>query len=294
MSTQKNTPSGVILSSKPALAKNGQPYSVVTVSDMETKTTLYIWNSDSKEFKPGCLLAYSAKESNGMLSCSKADTKLLELSTNSPLYLYYKSLSPVPTKEEWSNLATELSNLIDMQSPLEERDPLADLFLSIMNKLYIPYSQHTAARAHHHAYIGGLAEHTYELLNMFLHLYPSLPYKVNTFIVSIACLFHDYGKLSEYTQDFEYQDSFFLQGHPFLSAEALGNFLRTQKLSEHLIKHCQHAVLSHHQRLEWGSPVLPCTPEAYLVSMLDALSGTGIQYNQPVGTQACSTTIQRF
>lgn len=289
MSSQK----GVILSSKPAMAKNGQPYSVVTVTDGDIKQVVYIWNSDSKEFKPGKALTYTAKEANGMLSCTKADCKLQDLKETDSLYILFKSLSPIPTKEEWNSLADTISVIIDKESEFE-RAPTADIFVSIMGKLYIPYSQHTAARANHHAYIGGLAQHTFELLNMFVHLYPSLPYKVDPFIVAIACLFHDYGKLSEYTHDFEYQDSFFLQGHPFLSAEALGQFLRQNNINEHTIKHCQHAVLSHHQRLEWGSPVLPCTPEAYLVSMLDALSGTGVQYNQPAGTKACGTTIQRF
>ena len=140
------------------------------------------------------------------------------------------------------------------------------------DELYIKYSQQTAATSVHHAFRGGLLNHTYELLNMLLALVPSLPeLKLERCIIAI--MFHDYGKLFEYNPDtFEPTEYSFLMGHVYISAHVLHNKLNEAGVKNQETIRIVHCVLAHHGEKEYGSPVVPCTQEAVIVSHLDNLS----------------------
>ena len=63
-----------------------------------------------------------------------------------------------------------------------------------------------------------------------------------------------------------------------MGARQVHQDMTKEGFSAELIMHCEHCVLSHHQKLEWGSPVVPATPEAFLVAHLDNISGWGVVY----------------
>ena len=69
----------------------------------------------------------------------------------------------------------------------------------------------------------------------------------------------------------------YLINHVAGSSETLGCLMRACGFDNRLIMHCQHAVLAHHELLEYGSPVKPSTVEAEILAMLDRLSGHGTQ-----------------
>ena len=137
------------------------------------------------------------------------------------------------------------------------------------------FCQAPAAKSLHHVYLGGLLEHTLSVLGMAekaCEHYPDL----NRDLVAAGVLLHDVGKSAEltYQRSFGYSDEGNLIGHISMEAEWISRAaagipgfpadLRLQIL---------HIVLSHHGRLEYGSPVLPKTPEALLVHYLDDLDG---------------------
>lgn len=140
------------------------------------------------------------------------------------------------------------------------------------NELYDKYSRQTAATSVHHAFKGGLLNHTYELLSMLLAMVPSLPeLKLERCIIAI--MFHDYGKLREYNPDtFEPTEYSFLMGHVYISAHVLHNKLNEAGINNSETVRIVHCVLAHHGEKEFGSPVVPCTQEAIIVSHLDNLS----------------------
>lgn len=275
---------GIVISAKPDVTRQGNSYLVLVVADLENKYQVSVWSAKPADIKVGQGVQIKEKDSDGFLSCSIGDVKKCE-----PSEELKKLLSKPCSLEEWNSVVGKCLSFYSIGSVKE-----TEFTLKLADNCYKKYCGATAARSNHHAFVGGLLQHTYELLKIFTGLYEVLPYKVDPFVVTVSCIMHDYGKLAEYSLDFDYKPAFFLQGHPFLGAEAIGLFMRKEGFDYRTIQYIQHCVLSHHQKLEYGSPVVPCNPEAYIVSMLDALSGIGVQYNQVTGTKVLGTQLQRF
>lgn len=134
-----------------------------------------------------------------------------------------------------------------------------------------------AAVTLHHAYIGGLLEHTLNLLKLaeaMLSRYPQL----NRDIVLLSLFIHDLGKCAELTWDagFAYTDDGQLVGHivrgaMWLERKAQACADAGVPVPEPLLRVLTHIILSHHGKPEFGAAKLPATPEAFFVSMLDNL-----------------------
>lgn len=129
------------------------------------------------------------------------------------------------------------------------------------------------AKTVHHAYVGGLLEHTLAVCRLALSicgLYPVLDRET----LLAAAMFHDLGKAWELSSEFEfdYTDEGRLLGHISIGLARLEPFLEKAKgLEPGLALHFKHIVLSHHGQYEYGSPVLPKTAEAYVLHYADNL-----------------------
>ncbi len=134
-----------------------------------------------------------------------------------------------------------------------------------------------AAMKMHHNYLGGLLEHTHNMLRVAVAVLPLYP-DVQADLVLAAILLHDMGKTEElaYDMDLSYTDSGQLHGHIIKSfvmitqkAEAL--VAKGKKIDETISDTLGHIILSHHGQYEFGSPKLPATAEAFMVNYLDDL-----------------------
>jgi len=135
-----------------------------------------------------------------------------------------------------------------------------------------------AAKMMHHAYIGGLCEHTLAVMNAANALCPLYP-KVSRDIVILGLFLHDLGKTTElsYEGAFAYTDRGELVGHIVEGAIMLHDKARSvmvnqgMRLPANLVTALQHIILSHHGIPEYGAAKLPSSPEALFVSMIDNL-----------------------
>lgn len=133
-----------------------------------------------------------------------------------------------------------------------------------------------AARQNHHAYIGGLLEHTLGLLELALVVTPRYP-QVSQDLVLAGLFLHDAGKTAElaYDTNFEYTDEGQLMGHIvqvviWLHLRAREWETETKKtFPREILNALTHIILAHHGKYEFGSPKLPAMPEAVLVHYLD-------------------------
>jgi 3'-5' exoribonuclease len=129
----------------------------------------------------------------------------------------------------------------------------------------------------HHDYIGGLLEHTHNMLRVAAAILPLYP-QVQADLVLAGIFLHDMGKTEElsYEMAFSYTDSGQLIGH---IAQTL---LLVNRKADHLaatgtpvdkaiLDALGHIILSHHGEYEFGSPKLPATPEAFMVYYIDDL-----------------------
>src|SRR5688572_20682868 len=133
-----------------------------------------------------------------------------------------------------------------------------------------------AAMSFHHAYIGGLLEHTLNAMEVADAIVPFYP-KLNRDLVIAGIFLHDLAKTWEltYACAFGYSDGGHLVGHIVKSAMWVEHKAKDaektlgEKIPQNLIDVMQHIILSHHDRPEFGSPKVPATPEAIAVHMIE-------------------------
>ncbi|MBN1488598.1 MAG: HD domain-containing protein [Phycisphaerae bacterium] len=143
-------------------------------------------------------------------------------------------------------------------------------------KLVAQFKRAPAAIQLHHAYLGGLLEHTRNVLELALVVTPRYP-KVSLDLVLVGIFLHDLGKTTElcYETNFCYGEQGQLVGHIVQAAfwveqrcQAVAE-ATSKPFPEDIKTSLQHIIVSHHGRYEFGSPKLPSTPEAILVHHLD-------------------------
>ena len=181
--------------------------------------------------------------------------------------------------------------------PTSERDPqemLADL-KAILATLQHPaakcvaehyladesfvtrFSQVPAAKSLHHAYLGGLLDHTLQLVRMADAMLPNYP-ELDRDIVLLGLFLHDSGKILEFdTKSLDYTRRGNLLGHLLdgvlmleihcAKIRAAGGVALPPEAKLAL----QHIIASHHGSQEYGAIKSPATPEAIFVSQLDDL-----------------------
>ncbi|HID89358.1 MAG TPA: HD domain-containing protein [Anaerolineae bacterium] len=136
------------------------------------------------------------------------------------------------------------------------------------------FSRAPAARRVHHAYLGGLLEHTVEMIHLcrsLLELYP----EIHRDLLLTGAILHDVGKTREfhYETDIAYSDEGRLLGHVVLSLEMVDAALAEMEgFPEELALRLRHMIVSHHGRYEWGSPRRPKTLEAAALHHVENLS----------------------
>ena len=134
-----------------------------------------------------------------------------------------------------------------------------------------------AAMKMHHDYIGGLLEHTHNMLRVAVAILPLYP-DVQSDLVLAGILLHDIGKTEELAYDmaFSYTDSGQLIGHiskSLLMINQKADSLRSggTQIDQAVLDAIGHIILSHHGSYEFGSPKLPATAEAFMVCYIDDL-----------------------
>jgi 3'-5' exoribonuclease len=152
---------------------------------------------------------------------------------------------------------------------------LVECFL-MDEQLVDAFSKAPAGIRNHHAYIGGLLEHTVTLLEGGDRLAPLYP-ELNRDLFLMGIFLHDIGKVRElsFERVFGYSDEGQLIGHIVIGVEMLNEKakqapdLTGEPFPNELLLRLKHLILSHHGSYEFGSPRLPMTPEAIALTQLD-------------------------
>lgn len=139
-----------------------------------------------------------------------------------------------------------------------------------------------AGKSVHHAYLGGLLEHTLSLLKLILRVVENYR-DIDVDLLLIGGFLHDMGKIYEFSFDraVEYTDKGQLLGHLVMEVEKVSEKIRAiPDFPEELATLVKHMLVSHHGAYEFGSPKLPQTVEALILHYLDDLDGKiqSIQY----------------
>ena len=130
-----------------------------------------------------------------------------------------------------------------------------------------------AAKSIHHAFPGGLCEHTLSVLQLGWRICDHYP-QLDRDLVTAGCLLHDYGKAKEISPEpgFEYTDEGKLVGHLVLTCQLIREKAASiPDFPRELEWRVTHLIAAHHGRYEYGSPKEPVTLEAMVVHAVDEL-----------------------
>lgn len=133
------------------------------------------------------------------------------------------------------------------------------------------FKRHSAAKAVHHSFVGGLLEHTLSVVKMCDYFALNYPV-INRDILITAALFHDIGKLQELSSfpENDYTEDGQLLGHIYIGANIISSHIKKmEKFPAKLANELIHCILSHHGELEYGSPKKPATIEALALHFAD-------------------------
>ena len=139
-----------------------------------------------------------------------------------------------------------------------------------------------AARTIHHNCVGGLLEHTLEVIAICRSLAALYPGRIQVDLLLTGAILHDIGKLEEYRQDsisFDFTDRGKLVGHISIGKEMLDQKLAGLSDFPPALKlELEHMMLTHHGMREWGSPEVPKTIHAFTLFHADLVSARMNQF----------------
>lgn len=264
-----------------------KPYWELILADAETRWVLRAWN-DSPTFKQCAELAQGGfVEVTGEFETSSAfglDAKTWVCRELEPDEVESLLAGPKPLRQKQA---------MDYAYIRECAERIADprlnaLCATFLEELGERFRRSAAARNNHHARRGGLVEHTAQMMRAAEALCPAYP-QLNRDLLVAGVLLHDSGKLWENSLPADgfvmpYDERGEMMGHIAIGMELTNRLWRQlEKRPEHeewkkmtpriedVRLHLTHLILSHHGELQFGSPVVPKTPEAFALHYIDNL-----------------------
>ena len=140
-----------------------------------------------------------------------------------------------------------------------------------------------AAVSIHHEYSSGLLMHSITMADIASFLAPI--YEADYDLLITGCLLHDLGKITELEGPIVYKYSLEgkLLGHISIMAAEIRKAAEDMNIKSEIPVLLEHMVLAHHGQPDFGSPVMPLTKEALLLSLIDNLDSKMVVVNKAIG-----------
>ena len=266
----------LVLSKQQRMTKTNKPYLNLILGDKTGQVEGRVWDPGdariAKEFERGDVVKL-----RGCVSRfdDRLQMKVDNLRKALPDEVEKRDLLPCTScdmDELWQKLLGFVESFTDPDLKLLLNTLLAE------SGLAQAYREAPAAKQLHHAWLGGLLEHVVSLLKLADrvagHYNELKPESLHRDLLLTGVLLHDIGKVQELTWEagFEYSVEGVLLGHIQMGMALVEKAM--EKLPEfppRLKTLVLHLILSHHGKLEFGSPKLPMIPEALVLNFVDDL-----------------------
>ena len=264
--------------------KTGKPYLELVFADASDTMAIKVWdnapwNAACRAMQEGSTMAVTANWQSSAYGMEAAEMDFRPLSAEEEEALLSGGAELAERHAgDWQCI---LDFVAGMQDPR-----LAALCRALTETYEARFRRAAAARGMHHARRGGLAEHTAGVMRAAASICAAYP-QVNRDLVLAGALFHDCGKMWETgcpEQGFgvEYNEMGELLGHISIGIEIVNSLWKNictpekraewktlKPATEQVRLHLLHLIASHHGVLEYGSPVVPKTPEALVLHHAD-------------------------
>lgn len=251
-----------------AMARNGDIFLALTLTDKTGELKGYLWeNPEEHEAKLALgdlvWVEGEARALNGGLIL-----KIIGVEKAGPNEVGLLPGPPEKSEEMMERLLCLTQRIKD--SALEK---LVSMFLSD-SEFSRRFALVPAGLTMHHAYPGGLLEHTVGVMKTCFHLIKKCRGPLNEDLLLAGALLHDVGKVKEFDQRLSggYTVEGSLLGHPFLGAEIVGKKISLiSDFPPQLAVDLKHLILTHHEKSGHGGPRAPSTKEAVILHRADSL-----------------------
>ena len=255
--------------------RNGNLYLQVRLVDKTGSIVGMLWNANEdlyQTFESGDYLRVTGTTQfhNGALQIIL--TKVKRARTEDIDESNYVRLSSQKIDELAAQAAARLRRMEN-----EHLRSIAECML-VDESLMSAFCRAPAGIKNHHAYHGGLLEHTLMIMQLVDVVSPLYP-EADPDLLIFGAFLHDIGKIRElnFERDMSYSDEGQLIGHVVIGVEILADKIREAEellgspMPADLKDQLKHIVVSHQGEYEFGSPKLPMTIEAIIVHLLDTL-----------------------
>ena len=251
-----------------AVAKNGKAYENVVLQDRTGTIDAKIWDPNSSGINEFEAMDYV--DVTGEVTSFQGALQLNIKRVRKAESGEYEPTDYLPVSERnLDEMYREMMDLLgQVQNPWLKQ--LTDKYFG-EEKFEKAFKNHSAAKTVHHSFVGGLLEHTLNVVKMCDYFVQQYPY-LNRDLLLTAAAFHDVGKLKEISNfpENDYTDDGQLLGHIVMGSELVGYGCRSIKgFPKKLASELQHCILAHHGELEYGSPKKPALPEAMALNLAD-------------------------
>jgi 3'-5' exoribonuclease len=160
--------------------------------------------------------------------------------------------------------------------------PLKTLVQDLLSENVTLFARMPAAQNFHHSYTAGLLEHVWSMTRIagfladhYAKYYDDLNPPLNRGLIVAATILHDIGKLREleyHPLEARYTKEGCLIGHVLMGRDMVREAARKiPGFPAELLLLLEHAILAHHGKREFGSPVPPLTLEALIIAYIDEM-----------------------
>lgn len=255
--------------------RNGNLYLQFELSDRTGSISARMWNADESLYRSFDNGDFLQVEGTTQLFQGAVQLIAKHIAKVDPASIDHDDFTPVNAIAV-DALQRRLAEMLRTMSDPALRS-LAECYLmdaALMDKL----AAAPAGIKHHHAYRGGLLEHTVSLMELAQRVVPLYP-QIDGDLLLMGAFLHDLGKVDElsYDREFGYTDQGQLIGHLIMGVETLNaKLVEAERLAgepfpEEAALRLKHMLISHHGEYDFGSPKLPMTVEAMALYCLDFL-----------------------
>jgi len=261
----------LVLAKQQRMSKTNKPYLNLILGDKTGQLEGRIWDPGdpriAKDFNKGDIV-----KARGCASRfdDRLQMKVDQLRLALPTEVDKTDMLPSTTYDVdalWKQLQAAVESMTNADLKQLLTTILADPAISVA------YREAPAARQLHHAWLGGLLEHVVSLLNLADRVAAHYPLLDRDLLLTGVVL-HDIGKVRELSWGigFDYTVEGILLGHIQMGIDMVEKAIASlPNFPDRLRTLVLHLILSHHGKLEFGSPKLPMIPEAIVLNFVDDL-----------------------
>jgi 3'-5' exoribonuclease len=260
----------LLASTHTGVTSRGSDFMNGTLSDTSGSIKFVWWDYDKRNYQG---VVHVVGEVEQDRRSGNLQVKVLSLSPrHSTSNEEFEKTTAYPVESLWITIVNAAVNIRDL-------DIKTILFSFLDDHLLAErFKSSPAATGMHHAFRGGLLEHTSQMVELTEAMFQLhfMKERLNKDLCLFGIIMHDFCKIFEYSPTVGYPIT--VQGvlvpHIPMAGALIYERCNTYGVHPVVRDHLMHVVLAHHGRMDWGSPVNMATPEAAFVHYVDNLHGT--------------------